>query len=91
MTRKIDALLAEYGESHQNKTNKAVHWVCVPTIVWSIAAILWSLPAPDIFAAVPGLNWLTLILALSLVYYLSLSVPLAIGFAAFAALCAQAW
>lgn len=87
MTRRIDALLAEYGESHQNETNKAVHWICVPAIVWSIAAILWSLPVPGVFGAVPGLNWLTLILALSLVYYVTLSVPLAVGFAVFSALC----
>jgi len=87
MTRRIDALLAEYGESHQNETNKAVHWICVPLIVWSIAALLWSLPVPAVFAGLPGLNWLTLILGLSLVYYVILSVPLAVGFAAFAALC----
>lgn len=87
MTRKIDALLEEYGESHQNETNKAVHWVCVPAIVWSLAALLWSLPTPAFFNGIPGLNWLTLILAMSLIYYVTLSVPLAIGFALFAALC----
>src|SRR5580692_9030554 len=46
--RRIDVLLAEYGESHQNPTNKAIHWFAVPVI-----------------------------------YYLTLSVPLAIGMAAF--------
>ncbi|MDZ7899102.1 MAG: Mpo1-like protein [Arcicella sp.] len=30
----INQWLAEYGESHQNPTNKTVHWVCVPLIVW---------------------------------------------------------
>ncbi|MFN4957023.1 MAG: Mpo1-like protein, partial [Cyclobacteriaceae bacterium] len=30
--RRIDELLAEYGESHQNATNKAIHWICVPLI-----------------------------------------------------------
>lgn len=39
MTRKIDALLAEYGESHQNPTNKLVHWICVPVIFWTIVAL----------------------------------------------------
>ena len=32
--------LDEYSESHQNKTNKAIHWVCVPTILFSIIGIL---------------------------------------------------
>lgn len=44
--RRIEALLAEYGESHQNETNKAVHWVCVPAIVWSLMALLWAVPFP---------------------------------------------
>ena len=30
--RKIEKLIAEYGESHQNKTNKLIHWLCVPSI-----------------------------------------------------------
>ena len=38
MTRKIELLLAEYGDSHQNHTNKAVHWICVPIIVWTVAS-----------------------------------------------------
>ena len=60
--RPIDRLLAEYGESHQNETNKAVHWVCVPVIVWTVIALLWALPDP---VAVPFVNWATLLLALS--------------------------
>jgi uncharacterized membrane protein YGL010W len=28
--RKIDQLFAEYAESHQNQTNKFIHWICVP-------------------------------------------------------------
>ena len=87
MTRRIDALLSEYGESHRNETNKAVHWVCVPAIVWSLMALLWSFPVPAFLASVPGLNWLTLLLVPSLVYYLLLSWPLAIGFVVFTAAC----
>ncbi len=30
----------EYSESHQNKTNKLIHWICVPTIYFSIVGIL---------------------------------------------------
>jgi hypothetical protein len=36
--RRIDSLLAEYGESHQNATNKFIHWICVPVIVWTATA-----------------------------------------------------
>ena len=85
-TRPIDALLAEYGESHQNPTNKTIHWIAVPVIAWSVIAILWVLPIPALFRATPYLNWATIVCALAVVYYLTLSVPLAIGMAAFSAL-----
>ena len=32
--------LDEYSESHQNKTNKVIHWLCVPAILFSIIGIL---------------------------------------------------
>ena len=41
--RRVDALFARYGESHRHPTNKAIHWVCVPLITWSLLAMLWWL------------------------------------------------
>ncbi|MEY5052382.1 MAG: hypothetical protein RIS78_935 [Bacteroidota bacterium] len=40
--RTIDLLLEEYGESHQNPTNKWIHWICVPTIMFSLLGLLWT-------------------------------------------------
>jgi uncharacterized membrane protein YGL010W len=85
-TRRIDVLLAEYGESHQNPTNKAIHWIAVPVIAWSVIAILWVLPTPRLFPAAVYFNWATIACTLAILYYLTLSVPLAIGMAAFSAL-----
>ena len=32
-----------YGESHQNPTNKAIHWVCVPVIFFcTIGLFEWA-------------------------------------------------
>lgn len=87
MARKIHALLDEYGESHQNPTNKAVHWICVPVIVWTVMVFVYSLPQPGFMAAMGWLNWLTVVLALSLLYYVILSPTLAVGFALYAGLC----
>ena len=42
----LASLLSEYGESHQNPTNKLVHWVCVPLIMFSLIGLLWSMPVP---------------------------------------------
>jgi uncharacterized membrane protein YGL010W len=88
--RTVTQWLGEYGASHQNPTNKLLHWLCVPPIVLSVMGFLWALPVPASFSALsPGINWATLIAALALVYYLTLSPALALGvLLAFAALLA---
>ena len=76
----IDNLLDEYGESHQDPTNKAIHWVCVPLIVLSLLGMLWSVPVPEAFVEIsPAMNWATLFMMASLVYYFIMSIPLALG------------
>lgn len=89
--RKIDQLLAEYGESHQNSTNKAIHWVCVPLIFFSIVGLIASIPSNGIQRILgegnPYANWAVVIMALVLIYYVSLSIPLSFGMLLFGALC----
>ncbi len=89
--RKIDALLSEYGESHQNETNKAIHWICVPLIFLSVVGLIASIPAEIVQSVLregsPYANWATVILILVIVYYASLSVFLSFGMMLFAALC----
>jgi uncharacterized membrane protein YGL010W len=89
--RKIDALLSEYGESHQNATNKSIHWICVPLIFFSIVGLIASIPASGVQRVLgegnPYANWAGVVLILVLVYYLSLSIPLSIGMMLFGALC----
>ena len=78
--RTVTAWLDEYGASHQDPTNKLLHWLCVPPIVLSVMGFLWSLPVPAAFAtASPWLNWATLACAAALIYYLVLSPALAAG------------
>ncbi|MBT8135884.1 MAG: DUF962 domain-containing protein [Gammaproteobacteria bacterium] len=76
----VQTWLDEYGESHQNPTNKFLHWICVPLIVVSLIGLLWSIPVPDSFATVsPLLNWGVIFLLAALVYYFIMSFSLAIG------------
>ena len=76
----LTSLLAEYGESHQNPTNKLVHWVCVPLIMFALIGLLWSVPVPTAISRIsPWLNWGTLVMALALLYYVRLSGRLALG------------
>ncbi len=91
--RKIDILLSEYGESHQNSTNKAIHWICVPLIFFSVVALIASIPA-GILESMAGqkdafTNWATIALLLATVYYVSLSISLSIGLVLFAIGCLQ--
>jgi uncharacterized membrane protein YGL010W len=91
--RKIDALLSEYGESHQNSTNKAIHWICVPLIFFSVVGLIWSIPSGFLQSLIsdnPFINWATLLLAVTLLYYMVLSFPLALGMLLVAAVCSLA-
>lgn len=77
--KSADQWFSEYGESHQNRTNKALHWVCVPLIAACVIALVWEIPTPTFMHRVPFLNWATLLVAASLVFYVRLSPPLAVG------------
>jgi uncharacterized membrane protein YGL010W len=78
--RTVTDWLTEYGASHQNPTNKLLHWACVPPIVLSVMGLLWSIPVPAAFTVLsPWLNWATVVSAAAVVYYLVLSPSLALG------------
>lgn len=67
--RKVEELFSRYGEYHRNPVNKAIHWACVPLIVWSLLGMLW--------AASPMVAYVAI--AASLLFYAWLSPPIAIG------------
>lgn len=75
----ISEWLDEYSESHQDKINKAIHWVCVPAILFSIIGILAHFSA--LLTA--------LILVLTFVFYARLDLVLAVAMAALLAV--MAW
>ena|SRR5690349_19760789 len=78
--RTVQSWLDEYSVSHMNPTNKKIHWVCVPLIMLSALGMLWSIPRPTFFVGIsPYLNWATLLILASLIYYMLLSVRLAAG------------
>lgn len=85
----LQSWLEEYGESHQNETNKIVHCICVPSIFFSVVGLLWSIPVPEIFLNFKlfPLNWAVIMLGLVFIYYLVLSVTLSIGMFLFGICC----
>jgi len=76
----LQVWLDEYGESHQNKINKKIHWICVPAIMFSIFGILLSIPH-NYLPVISNikLNWALITLALTLFYYFKLSKVMALG------------
>ena len=71
--------LSQYGESHQNPTNKLIHWICITAIVVSLLGLLVSVPMPW---DVPHLNLATLFVGFSIGFYRLLSRRLMLGMAA---------
>ena len=84
--RTIHDWLNEYGESHKNETNKLIHWICVPAIVFSILGLLYSIKLP-FFWDTHQLNVAMVISVLLLIYYCILSVTLSIGMFVFIMIC----
>lgn len=78
--RKIDLLLAEYGESHRNATNKLIHWICVPLIFWTILGFISYIPTPNIYLKYYGFLSVASFIALVLVtiFYFRLSWRIAV-------------
>lgn len=76
--RTIDTLLDRYGESHRNMTNKFIHWICVPSIMFSLLTLLFSIPfftERQIWA-----NWAFVFLIGAWIYYARLSLTMLFGF-----------
>jgi uncharacterized membrane protein YGL010W len=61
--RRVDQLLAHYGESHRNPRNEVIHFVAIPLILLSLVGLL--------YAAHPWIAYA--FLAASMVYYARLS------------------
>jgi uncharacterized membrane protein YGL010W len=62
-TRRIDELLAHYGESHRNPVNERIHFVAIPLILLSLLGLMAAVHPWLAYAFV----------AASLVYYARLS------------------
>lgn len=84
--KSIHQWIEEYGKSHQNPRNKAIHWVCVPLIMLSLLSLISLIPFPidsaKLFTNNMNLvkvNWTFLFLTFSVIFYLRLSISIAIG------------
>jgi uncharacterized membrane protein YGL010W len=85
--RSIQQWFDLYGESHQNATNKLIHWVCVPTIFFCVIGLLAEIP-PDTMPYIGRVPWAKLTVGiLLLAFYLPRSFTLTLGMAAWSCFC----
>jgi uncharacterized membrane protein YGL010W len=59
--------LYRYSQDHQHPTNQLLHAICVPLIVWSAIAMMWTIPVPEAWFR-PG-SWAVLAIVLSFAWY----------------------
>jgi uncharacterized membrane protein YGL010W len=74
--RPVDIYFDKYAESHRNPTNKLIHWICVPLIVFSLLGLIWAIPFPHIgFLGQYNafFNWASFLIAFAIYYYYKLS------------------
>jgi len=82
----------EYAESHQNKTNQAIHFICVPAIFFSIVGMLMSISSNSIaelfkFNDPIIENWAAIVLLILMVFYFRLSISIFIKMFVFSIIC----
>jgi uncharacterized membrane protein YGL010W len=81
--KNMQTWLDEYGESHQNPTNKTIHWICVPAIFFSIIGLLTEISLGDS----PYWSVATGVVVAGLIFYIRLSPTLFVGMALGSAFC----
>ena len=74
---RLHTLLEHYGRDHENETNQAIHLVCVPLILWSIIAMIWTIPVPGTWFQ-PG-AFAGMAMAILAAWYFRGSRPLGLG------------
>ncbi len=73
--RRVDELLAHYGESHQNPGNEVIHFIAIPLIMLSLVGMLFALHPYVAYA----------FMAASMVYYARLSMVFLVSMAVISA------
>lgn len=74
--RSIDVIIDEYDSFHQKPANRAINYICIPLIVFSMVGFVWSLPFPQLKflgSYITYLNWGSFLVAFSVYYYMRLS------------------
>lgn len=78
--------LDDYAVSHQNPTNKTIHWICIPIIYFTVVGLLWEVELPFQINSI-HINLAMIATSLVFAYYLFLSLTISLGMLLFSLLC----
>ena len=85
--KSINDWLNAYGESHQNSTNKLIHWFCVPLITFTLLGLLslanWQF---NINENTYRISLSTFLFIAAIFFYIRLSITITIGMTLFTGL-----
>jgi len=90
--KSLQQFFDEYAVSHQNETNIAIHYICVPAIFFSLVGLIVSIPSQFLQnllqLEIPIIeNWAVIILILFLLFYIRLSFSMFIKMLIFSIIC----
>ena len=92
--KQVQEWLDEYSQSHQNRINKRIHWVCVPLIMLSLIGLLSivrfsecsffiglgnSYDIDSVWVLFFYFDLSTILILSAFLYYLRMSIPMASG------------
>jgi len=77
MRRNVNEWFGSYSQDHKHPTNRLIHWICVPLILWAVLAALWVIPVPALLGR-PGF-WAGVAMIFATAFYFRLSRPLGIA------------
>ena len=84
----INDWLEAYGESHQNPTNKLIHWFCVPVITFTLLGLLALINYEFSFnGSIYNINLASILFIIAIIFYLRLSISITIGMFLFTGIC----
>lgn len=88
MMKSLEQWFEEYSLSHQNDTNKKIHYICVPLIFFAVIGLLVSLPANFFSGLHPFVNnWGFVALVFVSLFYFRLSVAMGFKMLVFTSIC----
>ena len=79
MKKDIFDWLNDYNRYHKNKTNKIIHWFCIPLIIFSLFGLLSLTSSHNVSFQNYNITLLHALIIFSILFYLRLSVSIAIG------------